>query len=533
MTPSASAISLPTFVFGPRNAEGRDFQVLAQSDGIEHLPVEAQGLIYDIPLLLSAWGSSGERAVLFAVTLGPSPAPQLLCRAALLGRSGIGVRTFGHGLLVEPGWLDDPARAASLVGLIPPPDGSLRFASAPLTVARDQLDRPPPARAALDWSGLDLAWADRIVIKPDAQGWPASVDDLMMSALASVDPPEQRSRIAGWSTSAAMEPVGRFDPRRLFNLIFADSAAATAYPKHLPFSLGVGAKSGVTRPVAYHAWQQLTAILSQHHDPALARLTLPWRREDSGLADGAAHISLLHRVARAVDGGAMMGCIGTLLNLPDSEASTRQWRRAAAAMFRSMMIEATDARAAPYFLARASAFDAAQRQALFAESWQAVTAPSLAALDQDGFANLADVGLLKALPTLEWFEAYLKAAPFWQIDKLALSHAGSTSKAVDDHVLAKLVRKLAARSTVDDIPGLLATIERLVTAGRVRAVGLALSIGLVRRLRPLLPAAQGVLNQALCSVLGPTRKMEIASSDRWRACGAALVLVNSEQRNAR
>lgn len=521
---------LTTFVFGPRNPQGRDFQVLARSGSIGHLPANAQGVISDIPLLLSAWGSSDESSALFAVALDPIQSTWLLVRAALLGRSGIGVRTFGHGILVGPVGNEQLPRFDRLIGLIPPPDGSQTFGAEPIYVSADDLSEPPGASAKQDfWKGLDLAWRDRLVLRPQTGRWPASLEMLIQSALASIEPRSQLTRIRGWSSSAAMKAVARLDPQSVFSLVLADKPESVAnYPRHLTFRLGQPDNPRVEPPASFAVWESLRRELEHSIDPALSAYRLPWHASDSGLERSDAPLELLYRTSKSLDGRAMMFLIQSLLR----GHAAHEWRPACSAIFFAMIGHAPDDRAAPWFLTQAARFARLEREALFANGWTGITSTAISALSPETFQALSEVGLLKALPGLADFEAYIAAAPKWQIVSLvgAVSRV-DVREGLDDDRLARLLERIGEGDSTEGSRELSNAIVELVRHGRGLAAGRALSSKALATMRPLssmdLAATARALRCAMREVNGRSRMQR----GRLRTVHAALTLLSYSDRN--
>lgn len=519
---------LTTFVFGPRNPQGRDFQVLAQSGTIEHLLPEAQGLIFDIPLLLSGWGNSGEVSALFALALGPAPSSWLLVRAALLGRSGIGVRAFGHGILIGPVADGEMPRFDRLAAKVPAPDGSQRFGTALLPVAaKDVIGEAAPALEPDYWAGLDLAWHDRVVLLPEGETWPASAEVMVQSALASVEPPAQTARIRGWSTSANMQPVARFDPQRIFSLVLASTQhAANAFPRHLPFRPGNPSNITVERPASFEEWEAFKRVLARSEDPVLSGYRPPWLATDSTLEPAKARLALLHRAGQTLDGRAMMLLISSLLRNEGASGSAERWRNAAAAMFFAMIRNATDERAAPWFLSEAANLAKPERRALFANGWSAIAAPSIALLAREAFNRLTATGLLAALPKLRGFDTYIGSAPVWQLASFVQGF-GRAAAAIhlDDRQIARLLERLGENTTDHAGQELGAAIEALVAQGHARAAGLALTPPMLARLRPLSPPVRSASARALRSAMVEVNTGALATRDRLRIANTAATLL--------
>lgn len=327
-------VILPTLVLGPRSAEGRDFQILAQSDAMSGLNPDEKALLYDLPLALSAWASErgDETDIIACIPLGPPPAAQIVLRAVELGRTGIGSLVYGNAILLSPAMARLIGQAPErLLPFIPLPDGSTHFADQQLTLPLAQIPAYPPVA----WPGLGLAWRNRLIRIDHA----AQRENALCSALSSIDPPGQRSRVRGWTTSAHMVGIGSFNPARAFQcIVTSEAAAADTGGRYLDYAITATGPAGATvlPPQVFDSWQGFARLFGATDQavPAWAQ----WRAEYATLDADALYASLMARaeaVLAAKDIHALIAALAAkaVHDGADASSDAAAMGRAARALF--------------------------------------------------------------------------------------------------------------------------------------------------------------------------------------------------------
>jgi hypothetical protein len=284
-------IRLSTLLMGPQ-AGGRGYRVLASCD-LPKLDPAAAAILNALPLVLAGWADTGEAQFAARIPLGEAAFPAMLLRARLVGQAVGGSIAYAQGVIATQ------ADAAVLKGAveailpaIPMPDGSTDFAA-------QLLDVEPGASMnafAHPWAGLGLAWRDRLLLVPDA----VEAEPLALSAIAALEPTEQRSRIRGWATTGALRASGPFTPMRAFQLIAIGPGQARPGSHYLPATVTPAGFNGdqVSAPPTWQTWQRIQALGDGEASlgPAVARLG--WSPQSAELTP---HV-LAKMAARAIHG---------------------------------------------------------------------------------------------------------------------------------------------------------------------------------------------------------------------------------------
>jgi hypothetical protein len=252
-------LSLPTFVIGPE-AQGRGYQVLAP-DRFSFPGAQ------DLAMVLMEWSRAGEQELAGRLPPRGRESGAIVFRARHISSRALGQAAYLNGVLVQPEQLAAlDHRAELLLPLIPAPDGSTRFADRPLTIAQ------PSPIPPLPWNGLGLAWRDCQILASAERR-----EDLLLRALASIDPPEQRARITGWVTSNRLVSRGSLDPLGEAQLIVGDAAAAENAPELVRWTEAGG--TAATPPDSWTVWRDfLNRFATTSKFGGLAE-TLRWRPE--------------------------------------------------------------------------------------------------------------------------------------------------------------------------------------------------------------------------------------------------------------
>jgi len=256
------SLRLPTFVIGPES-QGRGYRLLAPKDS--PLPRPS-----DLAMVLMEWARTGEAEV-----VGRYPLPDggaAMFRARYLRSAMLGEEAFLHGVVLDEAALSAlDNRPELILDQIPGPDGSLGFGEQPLDV---RPPAPPPARGP--WPHQGLAWRD-LHIEPDDRGR----ETVLLGALASIDPPEQRSRITGWVTSS------RLVSRGALNLVHDSQLVIGGQPADAPLRqlpVKVETTGAVIPPHSWRAWLRLEALAREKPQYEPFEKALVWRA-------GYAHLS--------------------------------------------------------------------------------------------------------------------------------------------------------------------------------------------------------------------------------------------------
>lgn len=285
-------MELPAFVIGPEQ-RGRGYGLLGASG-----PAPAGSWIVDLPLILLEWGKlNRSEGFTFCFPLGVAEGV-LIGRGAFLRQQSLGPEAYIHLVhcsaqqLAEIGYRSDRIALA-----ITPPNA--QTLNAPAAFAERSLALPPGQGVVVpfDWRGFDLAWADRLLVVADN----LDMDTVLVSALASIDPPGQRSRITGWMTTSELPQRGSLNPWRLCQLVLARPGHSAAIPWLVPGTLGqdgVFVGEPVLPPPSWTVWQGLVALVEDLPDGAAAIAAIDWHAGLSAFAPDA----LAQDRARAVSG---------------------------------------------------------------------------------------------------------------------------------------------------------------------------------------------------------------------------------------
>lgn len=267
---ASAAHRMTSLVIGPQ-AGGRGYRVLARSDG-PPISGAAEGRLGEMALVIAGWAEEREAPAAALIPLTDATAPALLMRFAYLGSAALGTIAYAHGLI-----LDEAALALcdghpqSLLPLIPPPDGSRRFAEAPLALA----PQPPALPPRRDWRGLGLEWRDRLVLVDHAE----QEEPVLSSILRAIGPAGPGARVRGWATTALLPPSGSFSPARELQLLVVDvGRRRPASLHHLPAHATAAGYDGerVDLPPAARAWERLKSLGAEDVDLAAAVGPLRW-----------------------------------------------------------------------------------------------------------------------------------------------------------------------------------------------------------------------------------------------------------------
>jgi len=232
-------LSFPRFVIGPES-QGRGYRLLAP-DTLSFTGAR------DLAMILMEWSRVKEQELVGCL---PVPgAAAVLFRARYIGREALGEAAYLHGILLSAADLQAiHHRTELLLPLLGRPDGSTRFADAPVQAA-PYAPRPPRR----DWAGLGLAWRNRLIVSDPAE----SREEVLVDALASIDPPEQRARIRGWVTSTQLESRGALNPLGESQLIVASAPFEDDLPGFQTYFLARSGDRGslVEPPGSLATWQ--------------------------------------------------------------------------------------------------------------------------------------------------------------------------------------------------------------------------------------------------------------------------------------
>ena len=258
---------IPTrLLFGPA-AGGRGYRLLDASAPVT-VSGPARERLNALSLVLATWADSGEPDFAACVPLGSGDAPSVILRARHLGSGLGGTIAYANALLVPGGPPYQGAARDGLLETIPAPDGTPGFVDEDCTAVAAPGFEP----MAGPWPGLGLAWRDRIVFVAE----PIALDLVLWSALASIDPPEQRERILGWSTSLALPHFDAFVPAELFQLVVTRPGPV---PQGWPHLVGMVDDTGFSGPAvdppdSWLAWTALHALAEC--DTLVQQALAPW-----------------------------------------------------------------------------------------------------------------------------------------------------------------------------------------------------------------------------------------------------------------
>jgi hypothetical protein len=254
MSAKASASSparrkLGTFVLGPM-AQGRNYRVLAACGADVPRTI-------DLAMVIIEWATQREASCVACVPF--EDGRRIVFRARYQGKAAMGEAAFLNGVVLGSDDVDALGHRCWLVlPEIPEPDGTPDFATREL-----EFSVPPDAPAPHKVS-LGLAWYDRFIEVADG----SDREIQLLEALDSIDPPEQRARVAGWATTASFVPRGGLDILQQCQLIVADGPPPPE-PAGMPMRrIGQNRTDPVDPPPSWQAWRRFHAEISR--DPAFA-----------------------------------------------------------------------------------------------------------------------------------------------------------------------------------------------------------------------------------------------------------------------
>jgi hypothetical protein len=192
---------------------------------------------------------------------------RIVFRAGYQGKAAMGEAAFLNGVVLGPDDVEALGHRTWLVlPAIPEPDGTPDFAT-------QEIQLPvPPDPPVLPKAPLGLAWCDRFIEVADG----SDCEIRLIEALDSIDPPEQRARVVGWTTSASFVPRGRLDILRQCQLIVNGGPR----PRELAGMPGFKLEQNQTKwdpvdpPPSWQAWRRFCAEIDRDaaFAPALPRL---------------------------------------------------------------------------------------------------------------------------------------------------------------------------------------------------------------------------------------------------------------------
>lgn len=291
------SLSLPTFVIGPES-QGRGYRLLQPASSDLPRPT-------DLAMVLMEWARTGEAEFVGGYPLDGGAA--VVFRARSLGKAMHGDAAFLHGVIVSRAAMDAlGGRPEALLAHIPPPDGSTAFAEQPLSV------EPAPFKP-FDWPDLGLAWRDRLILHPGLDGEDRVPERLLVQALASIDPPEQRARIGGWVSSGRLVSRGGLNLLASSQLVVAQEPFEGDLPAHLPFRFPGMHSPDVEPPTSWTTWRAVVALAGER--PAYARLAsaLVWRPAYARLTPAATVEEALGQASAVLTHGQMVDLMLDLL----------------------------------------------------------------------------------------------------------------------------------------------------------------------------------------------------------------------------
>lgn len=438
-------LTLPTYVIGPRNPDGRDFSFLAEALPVASLAPSAQSVAGALPLALSAWSRHGEPGCVAAVPLGDGDAPVLLMRVAMLGFTDIGRLVFAHAVLADAATLAAlDFGSEKLLDVIPVPDGNALFGQTPLTIDVDVLS----SGTVEPWPGLGLGWQDRCILVESA----ADAEAALRSALASIDPPEQRQRVRGWASSGGFTRVGGFDPGAAFQALAIAEGSHPLPAAMLPYR---AARSGFAGdpamvPASYLRWQELTGLFGYKSTGAARSADLPvwlrWRFADSVAGGDAVIERVLRGAAAALAGPDIVRLLAVLVTSGNDGLADP-----ARALFWQLIDRQADDAAAAYYPAALAADHADAVAPMLGSGWLAARLSPLDHLGEEALSMMLAHGLLPALARHEAVAGWVADAPIGQVVRLgaALAQDEGVNIAHRGRLLAEVSARLSCAIVAD------------------------------------------------------------------------------------
>jgi hypothetical protein len=237
---------LGTFVLGP-TAQGRNYRVLAASGAdVPHAS--------DLAMVLIEWAAQRETACVACLPF--EDGRRIVFRARYQGKAAMGEAAFLNGVVLGPDDVEALGHRCWLVlPKIPEPDGTPDFAAREIELS---VPRDAPV---LPKAPLGLAWRDRFIEVADG----SDCEVRLIEALNSIDPPEQRARVAGWTTSANFVPRGALDILRQCQLIVAGTPPPTEFAGMPSFRINQNQTrwDPVDPPPSWRAWCRFSAEIGR------------------------------------------------------------------------------------------------------------------------------------------------------------------------------------------------------------------------------------------------------------------------------
>ena len=257
-----SLTSLQTAVLGPVE-NGRGYTMLARSNA-SRPDAAVEGMLRHFSLALAGWADRQPANCVVMFPLDAAGETFALARIAFLGEAQLGTVAMANVVILPLTamtaleWL--PHR---LLTDIPTPtvEDDLTFADGPLRLDLASLAQ---AEAGPRLPSFGLEWGDH-----DIAVGAANPEAVLAAAIEGIEPPQQRARLTGWSTSGAFTRSGAFDPDEAFRLIVrADGqgdaplntprrVASLSHGQVLPIA---GADVSSTPPPAWRIWAQVEAV---------------------------------------------------------------------------------------------------------------------------------------------------------------------------------------------------------------------------------------------------------------------------------
>ncbi len=432
-------LTLPTYVIGPRNPDGRDFSFLAEALPVASLAPIAQSVAGALPLALSAWSRHGEPGCVAAVPLGDGDAPVLLMRVAMLGFTDIGRLVYANAVLVDAATLAALDHASErLLDVIPAPDGTATFGQMPLTIDADAL-----AIGAVDaWPGLGLGWQDRCILVDDA----ADAEAALRSALASIDPPEQKQRVRGWASSGGFTRVGGFDPGAAFQAVTMAEGSHPLPAAKLPYRAAQSGFSGdpAVVPASYLRWQELTGLFGYRSSGAAHSADVPgwlrWRFSDSMTGADAVIERVLLGAAATLAGPDIVRLLAVLVASGNDGLADP-----ARALFWQLIDRQADDAAAAYYPAALATDHTDAVAPMLRRGWLAARLAPLDHLGEETLSMLLAHGLLSALSRHDGVAGWVADGPIGHVARLgaALTQHDGAAVAHRGRILADISARLS------------------------------------------------------------------------------------------
>jgi hypothetical protein len=246
--------SVATAVIGPK-AQGRNYGLRRYAG--PRLTSEQQARLADFALSLAGWAMLRRQRFVAMLPLAADGSTFAVVRARHLGEGELGPVAVAHLLIVDATLLGAIDWASPrLLSLLPEPEDAA-FGLEPLTVSPENLKAPAPrAMPRVGWSDVVIDVGDE---DPEA---------VLGALVESIEPPSQRARLTGWTSTSLIAPAGDLDPARIFRLVThvsAESPAAFAATHDLS-----SLKTTAEPPLSWKAWLKLAAIAER--EPAAAAL---------------------------------------------------------------------------------------------------------------------------------------------------------------------------------------------------------------------------------------------------------------------